>query len=220
MIPEIKTIRLGFVNCYLLKTGSDFILIDTGLANQRRTLERELENAGCRPGDLKLIVVTHGDSDHCGNCAYLREKFNAKIAMHKSEAELIESGNILSSRKTRRKLLAKIFIQMIKPLFALKEADKFKADIFVQDGYFLSAWGLDAKILHIPGHSIGSIGVLTANGDLFCGDLIGNYGKPRLHITDDKEAAKSSIEKLKKAGIKTVYPGHGKAFLMEEFVVK
>ncbi|RLI67201.1 hypothetical protein DRO91_10540, partial [Candidatus Heimdallarchaeota archaeon] len=30
-------------------------------------LERELEKAGCKPGDLKLVVLTHGDFDHTGN---------------------------------------------------------------------------------------------------------------------------------------------------------
>jgi glyoxylase-like metal-dependent hydrolase (beta-lactamase superfamily II) len=34
---------------------------------------------------------------------------------------------------------------------------------------------------------------------------------------DDREAANVSIEKLKKINIKTVYPGHGNSFLMDEF---
>jgi hydroxyacylglutathione hydrolase len=88
MPQEIKTIKLdmgfklGTVNCYLVKNGADFILIDTGPSNKRVELEKELENAGCKPGNLKLIVITHGDFDHTGNAAYLREKFHTKIAMH------------------------------------------------------------------------------------------------------------------------------------------
>ncbi len=72
MTSEIKTINLGHVNCYLVKTGDGFILIDTGWATKRTELEKELESAGCKPGNLKLVILTHGDSDHVGNCTYLR----------------------------------------------------------------------------------------------------------------------------------------------------
>lgn len=45
---EIKTnssyvpIKLGFVNCYLVRNGDDFILIDTGFRRKRKDLEHEL----------------------------------------------------------------------------------------------------------------------------------------------------------------------------------
>jgi len=64
MTSEIKTINFGGVNCYLVKTGDGFILIDTGVPSKRVDIEKELVRAGCKPGDLKLIVLTHGDFDH------------------------------------------------------------------------------------------------------------------------------------------------------------
>ena len=71
--------RLGTVNCYPIETDTGYILIDTGCSNKRSELEKELERAGCKPGNLKLIVLTHGDFDHTGNANYLREKFGALI---------------------------------------------------------------------------------------------------------------------------------------------
>jgi len=47
------------------------------------TLENKLTTAGCLPGKLKLVIITHGDFDHTGNCAKLQQKYNCKIAMHK-----------------------------------------------------------------------------------------------------------------------------------------
>ncbi len=80
-------------------------------------------------------------------------------------------------------------------------------------------FGFDAKILELPGHSKGSIGVLTGNGDLFCGDLLMNMLKPDTHfMIDDYADFTSSIEKLKKLDIKTVYPGHGKPFPFEQYI--
>jgi hypothetical protein len=51
--------KLGTVNCYLVETGTGSVLIDTGSSNRRAELEGELTSAGCKPGDLKLIVLTH-----------------------------------------------------------------------------------------------------------------------------------------------------------------
>ncbi len=100
MQQEIKTIRLllpyrlSSVNCYLIKTDTGYILIDTGYSNKRTNLEKEFESAGCRPGNLKLIVLTHGDYDHAGNARYLREKYGTKIAMHNGDSGMVERGDM------------------------------------------------------------------------------------------------------------------------------
>ena len=60
MLPEIRTLNLGGVNCYLVKTSAGFLLIDTGFSGKRADLEKELASAGCKPGDLKLVILTHG----------------------------------------------------------------------------------------------------------------------------------------------------------------
>jgi glyoxylase-like metal-dependent hydrolase (beta-lactamase superfamily II) len=44
----------------------------------------------------------------------------------------------------------------------------------IGDGTNLSEYGLDAKVLSIPGHSRDSIGFLATGGDLFYGDLLDN----------------------------------------------
>jgi len=207
--------RLGTVNCYLIKTDTGYILIDTGCSNKRTELEKELERVGCKPGNLKLIVLTHGDFDHTGNAAYLREKFGARIAMHHDDSGMVERGDMFWNRRK-----GNIFLGMIaRILFRFGKKERFKPDLYIDDGYDLSDYGFNAKVLPIPGHSKGSIGILTANGDLFCGDLLENKDKPVLSsIMDDLSAANASVEKLKKLRVKTVYPGHGKPFPMEQFM--
>jgi len=60
---------------------------------------------------------------------------------------------------------------------------------------------------------------LTTSGELFCGDLLANVGKPDIwSIIDDLDAAYASIEKMKSLQINTVYPGHGQPFPMELFM--
>ncbi|MGD9116579.1 MAG: MBL fold metallo-hydrolase [Dehalococcoidia bacterium] len=214
MPTEIKTIRLplplrfGYVNCYLLESGGNRLLIDTACANSRRRLEREL--AGSPPG---LIILTHGDFDHSGNAARLRRKFGAKIAMHRGDASMVEKGDIFGGRSRGRFLF-----RLIAPaIFGFWRSARFSPDLYLEDGDSLSDYGFDARIVHMPGHSRGSIGVLTTEGELFGGDLVirGN-GAKRNKLIDDPAAAEASIKKLKSLGVKTVYPGHGRPFEMGE----
>ena len=105
--------------------------------------------------------------------------------------------------------------------FGFGKSERFKPDFYIEEGYEFSEYGFDAKVLYIPGHSRGSIGILTAGGDLFCGDLLTNMDKPALNsIMDDSEEANTSVKKLKSLKINTVYPGHGKPFPMGSFTKK
>ncbi len=213
-IISITQKYLMSVNCYLVKIPLGFILIDTGLSKRRSDLVSELEAAGCNPGDLKLIIVTHGHSDHNGSSAYLRERYDAKIAMHGGDSAMAESGDMFVGMKG----LTVAVIRIILPLVGMSRYDSFRPDIALEDGHDLSEYGFDARVVCVPGHSKGSIGVLTASGDLFCGDLLTNTDRPAKNtLIDDSVELGASVEKLRALETKTVYPGHGKPFQMEQF---
>jgi len=219
---DFRTIRLdlrfklGTVNCYLLKVAAGYILIDTGGTNNRNILEKKLKQAGCKPGNLKLIILSHGDFDHIGNAAYLRRKYGSKIAMHPQDFGMIEKGDMFWGRKKPN-----LFIRTAaRLLFNLSPTDRIRPDISLHDGDDLSIYGLAAKIIHLPGHSSGSIGILTPQGDLFCGDLFENSKRPVLNsIMDDVNEAYSSVEKLHGLKARIVYPGHGNEFPLEQYLV-
>jgi glyoxylase-like metal-dependent hydrolase (beta-lactamase superfamily II) len=211
-IPLPLPFRLGSVNSYLVQAGTGYVLIDGGGQNSRTRLQNELHAAGCRPGDLRLIIVTHGDFDHIGNCAHLRRTFGSRIAMHRQDAPMAEQGNMFANRKSGNTVL-----RIASPvLFRFARSDRFTPDIYLQDGDSLSEYGFNALVLHIPGHSAGSIGILTADGALFCGDLLENTERPALgSILDERTEAAASLEKLRGYRITTVYPGHGMPFPMD-----
>jgi len=203
-------------SAYLLKTETGCFLIDTGIAKKRAQLEKELREAGCQPGNLKLIIITHGHLDHVGNTAYLRDKYGAKVAMHKGDYGMVESGDMFVD--TKGGVMIGLVGLLMKAL-GLSDYERFTPDLYLEDNQDLSAYGLDATIIHIPGHSKGSIGVLTAGGDLFCGDLLVNTDKPAKNtLIDDPAEYDASVERLRTLEIKTVYPGHGKPFRMEQFM--
>jgi hydroxyacylglutathione hydrolase len=217
---QIKTVslflpfRMGSVNCYIVASGSGFVLIDTGASNKRRELEKELESAGCQPGSLKLIVLTHGDFDHTGNAAYLRRKFDGRIAMHRDDAGMLECGDIFWNRKSGNFLIRAV----ASVLFRFGKSQRCSPDVCLEEGDDLSAYGFDAKVIHIPGHSKGSIAILTAEGALFCGDLLlYKDGAVLNSIIDDRATAQASFERLKGMKVSAIYPGHGEGFSTDLF---
>jgi glyoxylase-like metal-dependent hydrolase (beta-lactamase superfamily II) len=220
MNADINVISLAFVNAFLLKTERGYVLIDTGLPNQWALLEKELLSAGCLPDKLKLIIITHGDWDHTGNASGLREKYHVKIAMHQGDVNQVENGVFLKRRV--RPLMYRIFfkIRMLRRKLQKNKLvlPKFKPDILLSDGQRLEEYGLAAKIIHIPGHTPGSIGIVTDEGDLFAGDAFVNNKKPdAARIIENAGQLKNSLDKVRKMNIKTVYPGHGKPFLMQAY---
>ena len=132
---------------------------------------------------------------------------------------MVERGDISVNRKARpdRVTLSFRVIRLLAPmLLPAGQFEKFNPDILLEDEQDLSGFGLNARVMSTPGHSKGSIGVLTAGGDLFCGDLLRNMaGNPSFPMINDMAAVRASIEKLRKLNVKKVYPGHGKHFAMD-----
>lgn len=210
MSSNVVRINLGGVNCYLAKCSDGFVLIDTGVSTKRSALLQELRSAGCEPGTLKFILVTHGDADHAGNGAFLQREFRSPIGMHPDDFGMVERGDMSWNRKpTADKMSAMMkVVGAIVRRVAKNRFETFTPDVAVGDGYDLSAYGFTAKVVHIPGHSKGSVGVLTATGDLYCGDFL--YTTPGMNFVDDMTARSRSLSKLQKLDVKAVFPGHGK----------
>ena len=217
MPSNVETICLASVNSYLLAAGDGFVLIDTGKPEKREALLRRLRAAGCDAGDLRLIVLTHGDYDHAGNAAYLRETLGAPVAMHAADAPRVQTGDWSLGMKPRPDKFPLLFRTL--SLFLRPGAfDTFTPDVALEDGQGLEPSGLDARVVHPPGHTAGSIGVLTDDGALFCGDLMDSMlGRPSLEFfIDDMPAAQASLVRLRRLDVTTVHPGHGKPFKLDQ----
>ncbi len=132
--------------------------------------------------------------------------------MHRDDVGMAERGDMFYNRKQPN-----ILIRTLIPIFTgFGTAARFTPDILIDDDFHLSEFGFNARVISLPGHSKGSIGILTPGGDLFCGDLFENTKKPALNsLIDDPAAARASLATLESLNIKVVYPGHGKPFAME-----
>ena len=142
MTQEITRIKISMVNCYLIKDNDNFFMVDTGFGMQRRRVLREMSEAGCQPGKLKLIIITHADSDHVGNAAYIRENYDTRVAMHEGEATTAETGDMRRNRPALRNqpnLLARAALGL--PFAKLGKANRFKPDIYLETARICPSMG-------------------------------------------------------------------------------
>jgi len=204
---EIKVIELLFVNVFLIKTEEGYILIDSGIPMAWKMLETALSEEGVVPGNLKLIIITHGDFDHIGNCKKLQEQYHCKIAIHQADVPMAVEG--FMPKRKKKSFRAKFFSLLRRHV----QIETFTPDIILADGQALDEYGWDAKVIHIPGHTKGSIGLLTKDGTFLAGDIFTNRSKPdtATYIENAKELLASQL-RIKALPIGTVYPGHGKPF--------
>ena len=211
---DITRIESSGVNCYLVRTGKGFVLIDTGYAKDRSIIDAALSEAGCE--DLRLVVLTHGDFDHVGNSAHLRQRFGCRIIMHRSDVGMVERGDLFWNRDMGpiKRAFGRLF--MFFKRMRLDEVDRFSPDLLVEEGESLEEAGFEATVHHLPGHSKGSIGLLTAGGQFFCGDIYTNVSSPRMStLVSNSEDFAKSLEIIRHLDIHTVYPGHGTPFSQE-----
>jgi glyoxylase-like metal-dependent hydrolase (beta-lactamase superfamily II) len=203
-------------NAYLLAGADGFVLIDSSVPKRRPELVEAIERAGCGPCDLRLIVITHVHSDHTGNAAYLSQRFGAPIALHAGDAGKAERADMFwrpegltASMRVARALTRVTGIARFEP---------FTPDVLLEDGQRLDDFGLAATAYHFPGHSPGSLGIVTDAGDFFCGDLlVGGKQPERNTIIDTRADYDASVERLRTLPVATVYPGHGAPFPLMSF---
>ena len=203
-MTEIKRIKGGTDNCYLITDGSKAILVDTA---SKQCLDQVI--AECDKYEMKLIVLTHVHFDHAENAAELSRRYGVPVAIHPKDEELFESFDrqpLNSSGLVGRAVLGM-------SLKVLKNTPVERPDnlIFVGEGEDLSAYGFNARVIELPGHTLGSIGVDVEETDLIVGDALDNWLRPGVgHLFYDRDAIEKSAEKIRALGDRTIWYGHGK----------
>lgn len=202
-MAEIKRIRCGNVNCYLIEDHGKAILVDTG----RIGYEEKVLNQ-CRKTSVQLIVLTHGHVDHVQNTACLAKMLGVPVAMHEADLELLK--NDFTSPLSYQGMLGMVVAELSAKSFEKDEIPDFRPDIFLKQGESLKEFGIDAKVLELPGHTRGSIGLDIENKAVVVGDALMNMFYPGLSMVyEDRDEMIKSAEKISALGARKVYFGQG-----------
>lgn len=200
----------GQVVLYLLK-GEQNALIDTGPKESvTKDILPVLESQGMTFNDIEYIFNTHGHFDHTGGNHEVKKGGKAKICIHELEKDQVTN---------RKKYIEDFFRPVVSDILGKNYFDsewedytriagpETDVDTIIGDNDLLSLGdGCDLKVIHLPGHTPGSLGFLWENeGVLFSGDSLpglhdSNGGIP---ILSDLNAYTKSIQR-----VKDIHPGY------------
>jgi glyoxylase-like metal-dependent hydrolase (beta-lactamase superfamily II) len=192
---NIRGVPLGpfETNCYVVsEAGSDeCFVVDAGFGSSRLT---EI----IRDNKLKptALVLTHAHLDHIGGVRSLRETFpELPIWIHEKETQWLLDPVLNLSAAAGMPVTAP------------------KCDRVLHEGEELDLPGGPWKVLHTPGHSPGSVTLVSPkHGVAFVGDALfaGSIGRTDFPGCSFEQLQQSIREKLYTLPTETVcFPGHG-----------
>jgi len=195
---------------YLLRRGSEAVLIDTGIAGQGDGIVHALRGWGLDRESLTHVVLTHWHPDHVGSASELASWPNVQIWAHRSDAPIIRGdsyGSFPTLTHTEEGLYAQI-------AGSVPDAAPSRVDRELDDNEVLDAIG--ARVLSVPGHTDGSIALHFPNeAVLFTGDVATQQqGQVMLGPFDhDRAQARESFRRFASIEVDTVCFGHGQPLL-------
>jgi hydroxyacylglutathione hydrolase len=142
---SVWCIKDKFVNAYLFKGKTGYLLVDAGFGKKR--FSRELKKLGINAGQVKTILLTHTDGDHTGAVGIFN---NPAIYMHRDEEQMING----TTGKTK----------------FFKTRWKYGQYKLLNNNDSLTIDGLRIKIIHTPGHTPGSCCYIIGNEYILTGD--------------------------------------------------
>ncbi|OPX42200.1 putative metallo-hydrolase YflN [Ruminiclostridium hungatei] len=210
----------------LLWDENDTVLIDAGLPGQAKTICGLIEKEGIPLEALTKIFITHHDMDHIGGLAQLTAAAESigqghggiQVYAHPLEKPYIQ-GELLPikfSKETLDKIkrdLEQLPPEKRKEYQELYTTGKPKVTHTVDHQQEVSCCG-GIKILHMPGHTPGHIGLyLEKYRTLIAGDALnihnGELAGPEPRHTHDIEKARKSLAVLLDYEIDRIVCYHG-----------
>lgn len=189
---KIEAIVVGplQVNCYLLiceETGKAAV-IDPGA--DAALILQAVAAADC---DVVMIVNTHGHFDHIGANKRIKAATGAELVIHSDDVPFLQQANMHAS------------------VYGLTVEDSPMPDRLISEGDLLQVGNLKIDIIHVPGHSPGSV-CLHVEQHLIVGDVLfaESIGRTDLPGGDHQLLIRGVREKLLVLPDATVvHPGHG-----------
>jgi glyoxylase-like metal-dependent hydrolase (beta-lactamase superfamily II) len=221
-IPLPTGWKVGPVTAYLFP-DTPVTLIDAGNNNEEteKALQNAFDEASLSLADLKRIIVTHSHTDHYGSAAWLQEKSNCEVMIHKDDASYLDPE--WDWRATVKELFVGIGVpQEILERYGQRSWDRPKSPTLIQlDGdEVIPTGGTQLQIQHHPGHSPGHIWAFDeSNAALFVGDYLLANSPTNAGMQPDPDETlgtkpmlkryDAGLEAMRSVPAQTVFPAHG-----------
>jgi len=196
------------VSNYIIRGTEGDMLVDTGFTGTYKPLLRWIRENGFNITD---IFLTHAHPDHDWNAARLKKQFGARIWLNRKDVSLIRN---FSSQPQHP--LDERFIKRVKKITfwtgTIVKSKGYQPDVIINgdDSETPRKYGYDFDIVELPGHTLGSMGILKGDA-LYCGDAYVIFnGEPTLpmHATS-LELMRASEERIRTIAPRYIACGHG-----------
>lgn len=203
MIPDSNIYIIG-------KPGTnDLSMIDAGLVGKAAYKLNAIEQFGIDLTDIKRVIMTHTHLDHISCLHEVKEAIpDIELWVHGSEADPLENGD------ERTVYGMDLFKNMFQTEYNLRDGlFKFKVDRRLNNADLLDIGGMSWEVIHIPGHSPGSIALYNKEiKTLIPGDVVyADYaiGRFDLHGADPVRHMES-LNRLAEFEVDILLPGHNR----------
>ncbi len=210
-MEDVIILNLGFNKIQLLKGKNGYIQMDAGYRWNIKKYLKLLKKNNIKPDEIKLIIVNHAHGDHAGGLKKLKDITSAKILVHEEDADYLRKG--VSTKIAPRTFITKFLVWTMPESF--KNYDSIEPDIVIKDEYSLEEYGVKAKVIHTPGHTAGTISLITEKGTAFIGCCAQGFplklspGLPA--IAQDINLVCSSWQRIIDEGVTEAFISHGKS---------
>jgi glyoxylase-like metal-dependent hydrolase (beta-lactamase superfamily II) len=206
LAPRLHLLRFSVGQAYLWQDGDDLTLIDTGPAGSAPAVAAAVRSLGT----LRRVVLTHFHDDHTGSAAEIGSWPGVTVLAHGADAPIIRGqrpGPPPDFTEAERELHARV-------AHGLASAPPARVDVELHGGEELDI-GEGARVLHVPGHTDGSIALHLVDRVLFTGDVIAEHGGELMlgPFNLDRERADASMRLLAALDVDTACFGHGDALV-------
>ena len=188
----------AFCAVILVESEGRRILVDTAHVGRRVALQEALAKRGLSAADIDAIFMTHAHWDHVQNFDAFPE---VPMAIHSWERQYASRPHV-NDWATPQWTGAAIETH---PMQEVSEGDELAKGV---------------KVIHLPGHSPGSIGLLVETeagiagltGDAMHTAAVGVAGRSPLVFYSESQAAESITRVMSESDL--LYPGHDRPFRM------
>jgi len=187
----------------------DLSVIDAGLMGKGQYKIDSMGKLGIDLSEIKRIIMTHTHLDHIGCLAEIRKNLpNAELWVHTREAAFLERGD------ERMVYGMDAFRSMCQSQYGIEEGMfKVQVDRKLEGGEILKIGAMDWEVMHIPGHSAGSIALYNRHGKILIpGDTVyADYaiGRYDLYGSSGPDLG-ASLMSLAELEVDVLLPGHNR----------
>jgi len=190
-------------------SSQNLSLMDAGFVGKGSYKIQSIQKAGIELSAIKRIIMTHTHLDHIGCLAEILKQIPwAELWVHHLEADLLEQGD------ERSVYGMDMFRGLCQSQFGLKPgAFKFQVNRKLQGGETLDLGGTVWEVIHIPGHSMGSIGIYHRSMKILIpGDVVyADYAIGRFDLYGaEASQLKESLMRLGEIEVDILLPGHNR----------